>query len=278
MTVSIIGLGLIGGSLAKAIKNNTEHKVLGFDKSEAVIMAAYEENAIDDVCAGFEDTDIAFIALYPDAAVDFLKSQANGFKSGTVIIDLCGVKRYVCDSLRGIFPEGVIFIGGHPMAGRECSGFENSISNMFDNASMILTPDDDILLEDIERVCEFLTDSGFLHVEVTSPERHDEMIAYTSQLAHIVSSAYIKSPLLRKSMNFSAGSFKDMTRVAKLNEDMWTSLFLHNGDFLTDKIDALIKNLTDYRDAIANNDADTLQNLLCEGRELKEAFDMELFV
>lgn len=278
MTIAVIGLGLIGGSLAKVIKGRTTHRVLGFDKSETTLRTAYENGTIDDICTNFDGVDLVFIALYPSAAVEFIKAQASAFKRGTIIVDLCGVKRYVCDSLDGVLPEGVTFIGGHPMAGRECSGYENSIPTLFDGASMILTPDEDTMLEQIEKMCKFFRKIGFGHVEVTNPRRHDEVISYTSQLAHVVSSAYVKSPLARKHIGFSAGSFADMTRVAKLNEDMWTELFLHNSDFLTSQIDNVIDNLADFRNAISERDSDALKLLLRDGREIKEFLEEETSV
>ncbi len=276
MTIAVIGLGLIGGSLAKVIKERTTHKVLGFDKNESTLVMAYENEAIDDVCTSFDDVDFIFIALNPVAAVDFIKAYANTFPLGSTVIDLCGVKRFVCKSVQGIMPKGVTFVGGHPMAGRECSGFENSSATMFDNASMILTPDDDTLLEQVESLCEFFLSLGFGHCEVTTDKQHDEMIAYTSQLAHIVSSAYVKNPIARKFLGFSAGSFADMTRVAKLNEDMWTELFMLNGDFLKKQIDVMINNLSSFQSALEKNDADAIKTLLRDGREMKEALEAEL--
>lgn len=276
MTIAIIGLGLIGGSLAKVIKKRTNHKVLGFDKSEEVLVESFECGAIDDVCTNFEGVDIVFIALYPTATVEFIKENAQSFPIGSTIIDLCGVKQFICDSLQDVLPEGVTFVGGHPMAGRECSGFKNSVPTLFNNSSMILTPDEDMEIDKVENLCSFFMSLGFGHVEVTTPRRHDEIISYTSQLAHVVSSAYIKNPVARKYIGFSAGSFADMTRVAKLNEDMWADLFLHNADFLCRHIDTVIDNLTKYRDAITARDNDTLTELLRDGRELKEALDAEL--
>lgn len=276
MTIAIIGLGLIGGSLAKVIKERTAHKVLGFDSNETSLVMAYEDGAIDNICTDFKGVDLVFIALYPAAAVEFIKANSRGFAYGSTIIDLCGVKRFVCDSLKDVLPRGVTFVGGHPMAGRECSGFENAASTLFDNASMILTPDEDMEIERVENLCEFFIRLGFGHVEVTTPERHDEVISYTSQLAHVVSSAYVKNPVARKYVGFSAGSFKDMTRVAKLNEEMWAELFLHNADFLQHQIDEVINNLAEYRNAIAAHDRETLTELLRDGRELKESLDAEL--
>lgn len=276
MTVAIIGLGLIGGSFARAIKERTKHRVLGFDRSERTLRAALQSDAVDAVCSNFKGVDLVLMALYPDATVEFVRQNAHAFHNGLTIIDLCGVKRCVCDGLRDALPQGINFIGGHPMAGRECSGFSNSTSGLFDGASMILTPEDDFPLEDMENLGEFFTSLGFGHIEITTPEMHDEMIAYTSQLAHIVSSAYVKNPIAKKYIGFSAGSFSDLTRVARLNEEMWAELFLHNADFLCADIDRITGHLSAFRDAVASGDGNTLRGLLREGREIKEALDAEM--
>lgn len=160
------------------------------------------------------------------------------------------------------------------MAGREVSGFENSISTLFDGASMILTPDDDILLEDIEDISEFFNSLGFGQIEVTTPERHDEIIAYTSQLAHIISNAYVQNPAARDYVGLSAGSFADLTRVAKLDEDMWTELFILNNDNLERHLRLVIDKLVEFHEAIAKKNKSALKQMLCEGRETKEHLDL----
>lgn len=271
MNIAIAGLGLIGGSFAKALKQRTAHIVTGTDVSPLVMRQALEEGAIDAECDGFSGVDILLVALYPADAVEFIRQHVAELVPGAIVVDLCGVKRMVCDGVRELFADsGAVFIGGHPMAGRECFGFDNASASLFDGASMILTPDTDTPQDKLVVVEELFRSVGFGHIQLTSAKHHDEVIAYTSQLAHIVSSAYVKSPTAREYMGFSAGSFKDMTRVAKLNEGMWTELFLHNSDFLVDQIGVIIDNLTGFRDAIGQKDATRLCAMLKDGREIKE--------
>lgn len=272
MNIAIAGLGLIGGSFAKAIKTKTKHRVVAYNRSEGTLIKALECGAIDTAGVdSFTEADIILVGLYPGDSVEFIKRYFKLFKQGAIVIDLCGVKRYVCDALSGLFADsGVYFIGGHPMAGREVSGFDYSIPTLFENASMILTPGADIPERVIKAAEDFFLSLGFKRITITTPEHHDEMIAFTSQLAHLVSSAYAQSPLAEGFMGFSAGSFGDMTRVAKLNEDMWTELFLHNSDYLTDQIGVIINNLTSFQKFIAGNDADSLREMLKKGRIIKE--------
>jgi prephenate dehydrogenase len=272
MKVAIAGLGLIGASFAKAIKARTAHGVCGFDASEAVGRAARAAGVIDSFgAAGFAEADIVLVALYPRASVEFIRAHVRAFKRGALIVDLCGVKRYVCDRVAPLLAgSGLVFIGGHPMAGREYSGFEHSIPTLFDKADMILTPQDDVSAEDLRAAGDFFLSLGFGRITIATPERHDEMIALTSQLAHVVSSAYAQNPLARDFSGFSAGSFGDMTRVARLNEDMWTELFLLNGDFLTKQIDVILENLSAFRKYIAEGDAEALREKLKQGRLIKE--------
>ena len=184
--------------------------------------------------------------------------------------DLCGVKRSVCEQLAPIAKEyGFGYIGGHPMAGRERGGFVHSSEELFTGASMILTPDQSTDMRMLETLKAFFTDIGFAGLTFSTPEEHDRIIAYTSQLAHLVSSAYIKSPEAQRRRGFSAGSFRDMTRVAHLDEAMWTELFLDDADFLAEQLDILIDHLSEYRAALKAHDAEQLQALLKDGREKK---------
>jgi prephenate dehydrogenase len=275
MRVAIAGLGLIGGSFAKAIKARTAHHVTGYDIDGEVQERALREGAVDDTgSGGFELCDLGLVALYPADSVEFIKSAAPGMKRGSTIIDLCGVKRYVCSELRRAeLGDGVTFIGGHPMAGREEFGYDGSIAALFERASMILTPEPSAPPDKLRIAEEFFISLGFAKVTLTTPERHDEMISFTSQLAHVVSSAYAQCPLAEGFEGFSAGSFGDMTRVAKLNERMWTELFMCNGDYLTEQIDALTGKLNEFRDSIAGGDGDGLTRLLRSGREIKERLE-----
>ena len=259
MKTAVIGLGLIGGSMAKAFKDNTDSEVYGLDINASVMLKAKLVGAIDgeltdDILA---QCDRVIIALYPESTVEFLQSKADIIKKGAVVIDCSGVKRYV-------------FTPAHELAkAHERWGFDSSFGMLFNNASMILTPDggtDIALLHEIKQI--FLS-IGFGSITVVSPEQHDRIIAYTSQLAHVVASAYIKSPTALEHTGMSAGSYKDMTRVASLNSNMWSELFLENGDNLLNEIDNIINNLTEYRDAIASNDRAKLEALLEDGTKRK---------
>ena len=278
--IGVIGLGLIGGSMAKALNQNTEHTVYGYDidktvMRKAVLVNAIEEELTDDMLS---DCDLTIIALYPADTVNYLKGHASSFKKGSIVMDCCGIKDILCKEAYDIAEKnGFTFIGGHPMAGMEHSGFDHAKRALFNKASMILVPAKGTAIEDVEKVKNIFESIGFSNTVITTPEEHDRMIAFTSQLAHVVSSAYIKSPTARDHLGFSAGSYKDLTRVAKLNEDMWTELFLDNRDNLTNEIDWIIEHLTQYRDAIAGSDASKLHSLLKEGRILKEDIDKEVF-
>lgn len=273
MDISVVGLGLIGGSLARTIKLHTEHRVYGVDLNAATMDQAALLGAIDGVAddAVIARSDLILVALYPGAIVDWITSHAHLFKPGCLVIDCGGVKQVICKAIEPLVKDAAWrFIGGHPMAGREFSGFKYTRDDLFDHASMILTPYADADPALLQQARNFFLDIGFRRVQFTTPETHDEMIAYTSQLAHIVSSAYVKCPLADKHRGFSAGSFADMTRVARLNEDMWTELFFDNRDALLPEVEGLVERLTAYRDALRNEDHEAMKALLKEGREIKE--------
>lgn len=273
MTIGIIGLGLIGGSFAKAFKKNTEHKVYGFDIDETVILKAQLINAID--CSlnddNIIDCDYIIITTYPDDAIDFLKSKAKYISKNTVVFDCCGTKKKVCNSAFELAEKyGFKFIGGHPMAGTQYSGLKYSRNDMFKNANMILVPQQSTDIETIENLKNMLLEIGFKSITISSAEQHDIIIAYTSQLAHIVSNAYVKSPNSTVHKGFSAGSFRDLTRVAKLNPKMWTELFLENKTNILFELDNIIEQLKKYKYAIETENKCELFNLLDEGSKLKE--------
>ncbi|MBR4458212.1 MAG: prephenate dehydrogenase/arogenate dehydrogenase family protein [Clostridia bacterium] len=276
MIFGIVGLGLIGGSLARSIKFHSDHTVLATDINETALLQARMVQAIDGEFTDdrLAECDAVLVALYPQASVDWILAHLDGFRPGALVIDCCGVKRFVCERLFPAFRgRKSIFIGGHPMAGRERSGFSYAQDDLFENASMILTPAPGTDIETIRRAKEMFLSVGFGRVRFTTPEEHDEMIAFTSQLAHIVSGAYVDSPLAARHRGFSAGSFRDMTRVARLNETMWTELFLENDDLLLAQTEHLIKNLTAYRDALRDRDEEKLKAILRRGREIKEALE-----
>ena len=270
--VGIVGLGLIGGSLAKTIKLHTPYTVYGTDKNADTMRRAFLMEAIDGELTAetLPQCDVVLICLYPQGIIDYVTTHAADFKPDSLVIDCGGVKQVICDALFPVSQRYAWhFIGGHPMAGVERWGFDSSFGMLFNNASMILTPDggtDIALLHEIKNM--FLS-IGFGSITVVSPEQHDRIIAYTSQLAHVVASAYIKSPTALEHTGMSAGSYKDMTRVASLNSKMWSELFLENSDNLLNEIDNIINNLKEYRDAIAANDRAELENLLEDGTKRK---------
>ncbi len=276
MKVGVVGLGLIGGSLAKAVKKKTDHEVIGWDISQTVRYSALLMEAVD----GFmeegspKDCDLVLIALYPQMTVDYIKAHAKEFKKGAIVADCTGVKRVVCRQVENVAKEnGFDFVGAHPMAGVERSGFTYSSEDMFNGATMIVTPYTGTDIGMMNALSLFFKKLGFARLQVATDEEHDQMIAYTSQLAHIVSSAYIKSELSPKFKGFSAGSFHDMTRVAKLNETMWTELFLDNKDFLAEEIDGLVERLQAYSSVLKAGDEEELKRMLREGKEKRLAVD-----
>ena len=279
MEIGIVGLGLIGRSLAKAISQNTDNIVYGTDLSDQVVKKAVLINAIEQPLTDelLPQCDIVIVALYPQATIEYVKSHADLFAPDSIVIDCGGVKGIVCDALIPLAEEhGFLFVGGHPMAGLEHSGFTYAKKTLFNNASMVFTPTRGPI-ESMSRLKDLFTAIGFTNIQIATPEEHDKKIAFTSQLAHVVSNAYIKSPTAMEHMGFSAGSYKDLTRVAKLNEHMWTELFLENPENLTNEIDMLIDNLKKYSDAIKAKDSETLCDLLRDGREKKALIDGEIF-
>lgn len=275
MKIGICGLGLIGGSLAKAYKR-AGIDVLGYDINTAVtdyaVMAKIIDNPLTNerVC----ECDYIFVALYPEAVVNYIKSIAPFVKKGTVVVDLCGTKMNVCPQCFEIAGEyGFDFVGGHPMAGTQFSGLKNAKEDLFDGATMILVPKPDEDLHLLARLKEALVVAGFGSVTLSTAQIHDVNIAYTSQLAHVVSNAYVKSPRSKVHKGFSAGSYKDLTRVAWLNEKMWTELFMANAENLITEIELLTENLKKYSDALRSGDAGKIEELLREGRLIKEAVD-----
>jgi len=272
MNVGIVGLGLVGGSLAKAYKKEN-HSVYGFDIDESILSFAQLSGTIDQALDqhSIGQCDVVFLAVNPGDAVAYLENAAPGIMNNAIVIDCCGVKRFVCSRCFPLAQQhGFIFVGGHPMAGSHNAGLKNSRANLFRGASMILVPpiyDNPDLFGKIE---ELLKPVGFGHLTVTTAEKHDEMIAFSSQMAHLVSNAFIKSPTARGHKGFSAGSYKDLTRVAQLNADMWAELLMDNNDFLIQELDGFIEAISRYRDALAEQNRYGLQELLEEGSRLKK--------
>lgn len=273
MNIAVVGLGLIGGSMCKSLKKHSFHRILGIDTNKETIRKALEQNVIDDEITSerLGEANLTVISLYPEEICRFVKDNADKFKKGSIVIDTCGVKKAVVEACTPVLEKkGVIFVGVHPMAGREFSGFDYSTDNLFDGASFIITPTENTPQIAVDLLSTLAGSIGFGKAVVATPEKHDQVIAYTSQLAHVVSNAYVKSPSVLDFNGFSAGSFMDLTRVAKLNEDMWTSLFMCNKEALLYELNHILTSISEYRDAIENGDYDALRGLLRDGRILKE--------
>lgn len=269
-TVGIVGLGLIGGSLAMTFKRRTNLTVCGYDRDASTCEKAAAAGAVDRADGPLRECDALFVALYPGAACEYVRTHAEEMRPGAIVSDLCGVKRAVQREMEPVCrAAGLRYVGAHPMAGRELSGFDNAQSTLFEGASMILTPSPDADAEALTTLETLFYESGFGRVVRTSPGHHDRMIAYTSQLAHILSSAYIQNPLAQDYSGFTGGSFQDLTRVARLSADMWGELFLKNSDELTGQIDVLIERLTEYKRALLAADHTALWTLMETGTQIK---------
>lgn len=272
MNILIVGLGLIGASIAKTLKKNTDHTVLGWNRTQSVTMRALEEGVIDET-GSLEDiiprADITIVNFYPDAIPQFVKDNRYLFKKHSIVTDSCGIKTKICRELeREDFD--FYFIGAHPMAGREVSGYDNSLATLFDNASFICTPVEGTPRNKVDALVGLAQDMGFARTVVTTPEHHDEMIAFTSQIAHVLACSYVLSPLAPQHAGYSAGSYRDVSRVARINAEMWTELFIDNKDALVREIDDLVSNLMKFKYCIVNGDSNQLKELMEQGNRIKE--------
>ena len=275
MKVGILGLGLIGGSLARAYALEG-HTVYAIQRNESMLSFAMLSGAVHGKLdeTTIPECDLILLAIYPGGSVDWLEKNAHLVSRDAMVIDCCGTKRMVCSRCFPLAEKyGFTFVGGHPMAGSQFSGFKYSRANLFTGAPMVLVPPvyDDIQL--LDRIKDALKPCHFGLFSVTTAEEHDKMIAFTSQMPHILSNAFIKSPTALKHKGFSAGSYKDLTRVAWLNPQMWAELFMENKENVLFELDSYMESLSAYRDAIAADDMDTLVQLLDEGKKRKEEVD-----
>ena len=275
MNIGIVGLGLIGASIAKALKKNTTDKVFVYDSDEEVMkkanLLALHDGILDE---HISDIDILVLCLYPRAIQEALSIYVPKLKKGAIVVDCGGTKRNIVKKMRELkllYPD-VDFVGGHPMAGREWSGISHSTAGLFEKSSVLIVPvESDIRV--LYKVKAFFLSIGAERVVLTTPDTHDEMIAYTSQLAHIVSNAYVKSELAPRHYGYSAGSFRDMTRVAKINDKMWSEIMCENADYLVEQLEVFEKNVHDIKLALQEKDQLKVAKLLKEGNDIKEAVE-----
>ena len=273
MNVCVVGIGLIGGSICKALKEFTTHKIFGLDIDKKTMDAAIQDGVLDGVIEDndFSKMDITLVCLYPYITKDFLMENMRNFRKGSIVCDFCGIKTFLVDSMTQLADEyGIRYVSAHPMAGREVGGYENSLKTLYVGRNFIITPvrnTDDNAKKELSLL---VTQMGITRIIETSPQNHDKTIAYTSQLAHIVSSAYVKSPTIENELGFTGGSFQDMTRVATVNENMWTSLFMLNNTSLLEELNMLIENLSLFKQALEEKNDRLMYVLLRDGRLRKE--------
>lgn len=269
--ILIAGLGIMGGSLAKALKGFRGGKIYGFDANIDVIKKAESDGVIEKGTTDKDEflpiADLVIVCLYPDLCIDFINS--GKFKPGSVVTDICGVKGYILDNIKN---DEIDFLGGHPMAGRELSGYSASVPDLFENASYILTPTDKTSSKAISLMREVADYIGSRQVTITTPENHDAMIAYTSQLMHVVAIALCDNPLLSSAKDYSAGSLRDCTRVANLNATMWSELFMENSDELSLRIDEFEKSMDSIKEFLKEKNAKGLCEFLETAANRKRRF------
>ena len=272
MKVLICGLGLIGASLAKTLKKNTTHTVLGWNRTPSVTEKALRDGVIDrtgDIDELMSDADITFVNFYPDAIVPFILEHKNSFKKDSIVTDSCGIKTKICKELEHE-KLNFYYVGAHPMAGREVGGYDNSQDTLFDKASFIVTPYENTPRNKVDALVGLAQDMKFARTVVTTPEHHDEMIAFTSQIAHVLAWSYVLSPLAPMHPGYAAGSYRDVSRVARINAEMWSDLFIDNKDALVREVDDLVSNLMKFKYNIINEDRQALCDLMNKANSIKE--------
>ncbi len=272
MNIIISGLGIIGGSYAKALKKYTDHHIIGINRSPEPLRQALECSAIDEIGSpeDLKRADMIILGTFPEAAVSFTEEYAHLIPKGCIVTDTCGIKSQICPRMVQLAKEnGFTFVGVHPMAGKETNGFASSDADLFVGASCIVVPcgAEEAAVETVSRLAEKI---GFGRVVYTTPEQHDRMIAFTSQIPHVLACAYVRSPCCPAHRGFSAGSYRDVSRVAHINEKLWAELFTENREALLSEIDELTKNLGEIRSALEKGDRQELEELLAKSRRIKE--------
>ena len=275
MNIIISGLGIIGGSFAKALAKYTDHHIIGINRSEKPLQDALACGAIHEIGTreSIKAADMIILGTFPEAAVKFVRDNADIIPKSCIVTDTSGIKGQICPELVQLSKEyGFKFIGGHPMAGKETNGFASSDADLFQNASYIIVPcgaDE----KDISFISTLMKKIGFVIIKVATPEEHDRMIAYTSQLPHVIACAYVLNESCTNHKGFSAGSYRDVSRVARINVPLWTELFSENKNSLVSELDEFIENMTSIRNAVADGNNDAVSELLSKARDVKERTD-----
>ena len=273
MNITVVGLGLIGGSVTRRLHGFHNAYITGMDINERSLILAQRDGVIDkgttDSKDAVTDADLIILCLYPKLNVDFVKENLKYIKSGAIITDVSGIKGYVIEEINKVLPDDIDFIGGHPMAGREVGGYESSTDTLFEKASYLITPTERNKPENIALIRELAEHIGCKHIVTTTAQEHDAIIAYTSQLMHVVAVALCDNPMIERSTFFSAGSLRDCTRVAVINEKMWSELFLENKEELANRISEMQNSLENIKVALNNNDRDKLEEIMRHATQQK---------
>lgn len=276
MNVTVVGLGLIGGSIAKALNDINPQNIWGIDISHDVLEKAIEEKIIDKGCINSRDilskSDLVIISLYPADTINFIKNNMNNFKSGAIITDTAGIKGNLVESINDVLRDDLEYIGGHPMAGKECSGIENSSKEMLKGANYIITPTRNNEKDTIDFITDLVTKLGFENVSCIDPDKHDSIIALTSQLPHVIATAAVMINDYNNIDKFVGGSYQDITRVADINSKLWTELFVSNSDKLGEQLQKFEDAINKFKTLIINKDAEAVNKLLDEGGIRKRGY------
>lgn len=264
--IAVIGLGIIGGSICGAL-TDAGYVVDGLDLNEKNVAYAIEKGYIRACAENIAEYDVVFLATPPRATIQWLEEGV--FKDGALVSDICGVKRAIEETVYGK-ERNYCYVGLHPMAGKETSGILSASPNLFKKANIVITRSSHTNEQDLEEIKKYVTDMKFGKIVECTAEEHDRKIALTSQLAHLVSNAYVKSPQVKRCDGFTGGSFQDMTRIAGVDERMWTQLYMLNQEYILEELDLLISNLSAYKEALIHNDESALSEELKKGRLIRE--------
>lgn len=273
MNIAIIGMGIIGGSFAKAFKKYTNHHIIGINRTKSTLQQAFDCDAIDEMGdeKSLEKSDVIILAVYPKAAVDFIEKNGKFIKKGAIVTDSSGIKTEICPKMVDLSKKfGFTFVGSHPMAGKEKNGFSVSDADLYKGASYIIVPCE-ADKDSVNTISSLALSIGFGGIKITTPQEHDRMIAFTSQLPHVLACAYVMSPCCLNHKGFSAGSYRDVSRVANINSELWSELFLENKEPLLAELNELIKNINSIKNAVGKENKEELAALLEKGHSVKEA-------
>ena len=272
MKIAVIGMGIIGGSFCKALKKYTDHYIIGLNRTQSTLARAFDDGVIDEIGSprSLSEADVVILALYPQAAIEFVEKYGGYIRRGAVVTDSSGIKGEICPRMTELASRfGFEFVGSHPMAGKETNGYESSDGDLYRGASYIIVPCE-AGESSVRLLSDLALEMGFGMIKLTTPEEHDRMIAFTSQLPHVLACAYVLSPCCPNHKGFSAGSYRDVSRVANINAELWSELFLENRHQLIGELDTLIENIHSITDAVKANDKARIEELLERAHKTKE--------